>query len=110
MKKNELERMKNIIVRACEEGFEINPDKSLNELRAEAEEFLEDAIDPDEWIEADYSSDQHGEHVSWEDGKGYSYHGDGEYTSADMWEYRKVPLQKVFDTDGRLVQLYTVSE
>lgn len=50
------------------------------------------------------------EHVSWEDGKGYSYHGDGEYTTADMWECKKVPLQKVFDTDGRLIQLYTVSE
>lgn len=30
MRENELERMKNIIVRAYKEGFEINPDKSLN--------------------------------------------------------------------------------
>lgn len=102
--------MKNIITRAYEEGFEINPSKSLNELQTEAEEFIEDTLEPDEWIEAEYSSDQHGEHVSWEDGKGYSYHGDGEYTTLDMWEYKKVPLQKVVDTGGRLIQLYTVSK
>lgn len=91
-------------------GGDVNRQQRLCGIAADAQEYLMDALggQADREEEAEYSCDQHGEHVSWDDGMGFSYHGDGQFTSEGLAGSGRTYLERVFDSEGMLVALHAV--
>ena len=102
----------NVATRDC--GFEINKSNSFEDIVAAAIEAIEDfdVIDYESPVYDFNSLGYDGKFLTWSDGKGYNWWAQGEfdwereYANAD--EGDRVDLEKVIDSEGKLVQLYIV--
>lgn len=77
-----MKRTFNIIERAINDfSLEIDMNDSLQDILAQAMNAIEDGTEYDYVSECERS--QHYDHISWSDGKGFSYEADGQFISGD---------------------------
>lgn len=118
-----MKRVFNIINRAINLGYDVDLQDALIDILGEAEAIILEA-------DVDYISvcdaSRHYDHISWSDGKGFTYEADGQYLSSDDsrnhyyryqdGQYHEVPwydhteddfvaMEHVVDTDGKHVLL-----
>lgn len=103
----------NIIGKAMNDGWDINPDASIRDNAAGAMDFIEYDLENIAYSsECEITEDQQGQHLSWDDGRGYYYHSDGDfYTIENIRGFApgtRLDVQTVFDSLGNCVQLYIV--
>lgn len=110
-----IERELNIINVATEDcGFEVNKANTFENIVAAAIEAIEDfdVVDYDSPVDDFNDLGYDGKYLAWSDGKGYNWWAQGEfgwereYANANAGD--RVDLEKVIDSEGKLVQLYII--
>lgn len=110
-----IERKLNIIKVACEDyAYEVYDDIAFGDIVAECSELIENSACVDYDSPVDTFEDLHyeGKHIAWSDGKGYNWWAQGEFgwerEYANANEGDRIDLEKVIDSEGKLVQLYII--
>ena len=105
------QRVLNIINKAVENGFEINENKTFEDIKIEAEDFLIENT-TSEKEEADYSDNN----LFYSDGKGFEINVTGElYSTRDLELMRKrnenfLILHTIIDSNANVIDLIKTFE